>query len=190
MTGDPRKAAIYTRTNESRVSVDRQRAMLTAMAAERGWSATELYADGKRDSRELDRLRADIAAGRVAAVVTPALSSLSRTASVVQQFVQDAADRGVQVLTAEGGFDGSTAEGRAEVGILTALAEYEQETYHARADRGMEYATRKLSEARDLIEADSEAAVSLMVDASKALDEAIRWARGEAADEDRQDGDA
>lgn len=117
-----------------RLGVGRQEADCRALAAARGWTAIELYADndlsaysGKRRPA-YEQLLADIDAGVVRTVIAWHGDRLHRSPRELERFIALAERTGLRVETVKSGtVDLSTASGRAVARTLGAWARFESE---------------------------------------------------------------
>jgi DNA invertase Pin-like site-specific DNA recombinase len=138
------KAGIYLRQSLDRdgneLGVTRQREDCTALAKSKGWDPVE-YVDNdtsassgkKRPSYE--RLLADIAAGRIGAVIAWDLDRLHRRPVELEDFMALADEKHVALATVSGDVDLSTAQGRLVARLKGAVARHEVEHKSARQRR-------------------------------------------------------
>lgn len=139
-----RRAAIYCRISQDRIGaglgVDRQEADCRALAAQLGWDVAEVYVDndtsaytGKRRPG-YERLLADIAAGRVDAVLAWHADRLHRSPVELERYID--LSRGAPTHTVRAGeLDLSTAAGRMTARIVGAVARHESEQKGERVAR-------------------------------------------------------
>lgn len=135
--------AIYLRQSFDRTddeaAVDRQRAECRALAARNGWTDHVEYVDNDRSASNArkprpayQRLLADMAAGRVSAVVAWDLDRLHRRPVELEEFMPLADRMNVALATVSGAVDLSTAQGRLLARVKGSVAAHEVEHKAAR----------------------------------------------------------
>ncbi|UXA19818.1 recombinase family protein [Mycobacterium sp. SMC-4] len=134
----PRSAAIYARISRDRrgagLGVQRQEQECRDLAARLGWGVAEVYADndlsaysGKRRP-EYERMLADVAAGRVGAVLAWHTDRLHRSPVELERYIDVCEGRRVPTHTVQAGpIDLATPSGRMVARQLGAVARYESE---------------------------------------------------------------
>lgn len=144
------RAAIYTRISldrraddptYGRSGVKRQEQDCRKLCTARGWSVVDVYEDndtsaysGKRRTA-YERMLADIAAGKVNAVVVWHLDRLHRRPIELEQFMDLADQHRVRLATVTGDIDLGTDSGRLHARIMGAVARAESERKSARVTR-------------------------------------------------------
>lgn len=133
-----RRAGVYVRISEDRtgagLGVDRQREDCTRLAGQLGWRVVETYVDndvsafsGKRRP-EYERLVADLADGKIDAVVCWHTDRLHRSPRELEDYVSLAERRKIATKTVTAGeLDLSTPTGRMVARILGSVARQEVE---------------------------------------------------------------
>src|SRR4051794_13352672 len=142
------RAALYFRVSTLDQHVDNQAHELRALAATRGWRVLGEYTDegvsGSKDRRPaLDRLMLDARRGRVDIVAVWSLDRFGRSLAHVCTAVQELHERGVAFVSVREGLDLSTAAGRLQLHILSALAEFERARLVERTRAGLARARRQ-----------------------------------------------
>jgi DNA invertase Pin-like site-specific DNA recombinase len=145
--GQPR-AALYLRVSTLDQHVDNQAHELRALATTRGWRVVGEYTDegvsGSKDRRPaLDRLMLDARRGRVDILVVWSLDRFGRSLAHVCTAVQELHERGVSFVSAREGLDLTTATGRLQLHILSALSEFERARLIERTKAGLARARRE-----------------------------------------------
>jgi DNA invertase Pin-like site-specific DNA recombinase len=118
--------------------LDRGRSYVTA----RGWRLVGEYVDegvsGAKASRPaLDRLMADVRAGRIKVVVVAKLDRFGRSLRHLAEVLGELDDLGVRFLSVAESFDSTTASGRLQRNILSSFAEYERDQIRDRTTSGV-----------------------------------------------------
>jgi DNA invertase Pin-like site-specific DNA recombinase len=142
------RVALYLRVSTLDQHVDNQAHELRALAATRGWRIVGEYTDegvsGSRDRRPaLDRLMLDARRGRVDVVAVWSLDRFGRSLAHVCTAVQELHERGVAFVSVREGLDLSTAAGRLQLHILSALSEFERARLVERTRAGLARARRQ-----------------------------------------------
>ena len=142
--------AIYVRTSTEDQHGKAQHGACYHAAAARGWdredgAGVELYQDighsGAKASRpELDRLRRDVARGRVREVLVFALDRLGRSLLNVVQLLTEFTAAGCAVVSLREALDFTTPAGRLQAQLLAAFAEFERECIRDRVRSGIKAA--------------------------------------------------
>lgn len=94
----------------------------------------------KMERPAMDRLLADIAAGKITRVVVWRLDRLGRTAAGLCKLFADLQAAGVGLLSVRDSLDLSTASGRLMAHVLASVAAYETEVRRERQQAGIEAA--------------------------------------------------
>jgi DNA invertase Pin-like site-specific DNA recombinase len=127
-----RRSVVRTQADE--ISPQRQRANCVSEAEHRGWIA-EIFedAEGHRSGRhEQGRpgwlsLKAQIDRPEVAAVIVESLSRASRSVRDLHNFLADLEQHGIALVSLKERIDTSTAMGRAFVGFIAVLNQFESD---------------------------------------------------------------
>jgi len=142
----PRKAAIYLRISLDHemdgLAIDRQREQCEALAKHRQWQIVETYVDQSKSATDrtkvrpaYDRMVADYKAGAFDAIICYDLDRLTRQPRQLEDWIDWAEERGLQLVTANGDADLSTDGGRMYARIKAAVARAEMERKSARQSR-------------------------------------------------------
>jgi DNA invertase Pin-like site-specific DNA recombinase len=142
------KAAIYCRVSSDAQTVDNQLLELRAYVTSRQWTLAGEFRDegvsGSKDRRPaLDRLMADARRGRVDVICVWSLDRFGRSLAHVVTAVQELHERGVAFVSLKEGLDLSTAAGRLQLHILSALGEFERARLIERTRAGLARARRQ-----------------------------------------------
>jgi len=128
--------------NMDGLAIDRQREDCHKIAADRGWTVVEEYVDQSRSATDktkvrpdYDRMVADYAAGRFDAIICYDLDRLTRQPRQLEDWIDAAQDRGLQLVTANGEADLSTDSGRLFARVKAAVARSEVERKSERQSR-------------------------------------------------------
>ncbi|HWC35936.1 MAG TPA: recombinase family protein [Mycobacteriales bacterium] len=134
--GKPR-AAIYVRISQDRegagLGVQRQEVDCRALAKRKGWAVAETYTDDDvsaysgRPRPAWNRLREDIEAGAVDAVVAWHVDRLTRSPRELEDVIDFAERQGLELATVTGDIDLATPTGRLVARMLGAAARHESE---------------------------------------------------------------
>ncbi len=142
MTEPEARVGIYARVSTTVQDVQAQLARLRPIAAGLGPVTGEYVDDGvsgRLVSRpEFDRLRDDIRARRLSALVASRLDRLGRSARAILEFFDLAEEHGVRVVLADQSVDTSTSAGRVVRTVLAALAELEADLIRDRTQDAMD----------------------------------------------------
>ncbi len=85
----------------------------------------------------IEKLEADVAAGRVGTVVVWRVDRLGRTAAGMLTFLEQLDAQGVKFVAVRDGFDSETPAGRLVRGVLAQVAAYEREVISERIRAGV-----------------------------------------------------
>lgn len=138
---------LYTRVStleqaEHGYSISEQEARLKSFTEAMGWTVYQTYTDagfsgGTTNRPALQRLIADVKAGRLEKVVVYKLDRLSRSQKDTLQLIEDIFLRNkVDFVSLTENFDTSTPFGKAMVGILAVFAQLEREQIKERMSMG------------------------------------------------------
>ena len=125
------RAALYCRVSSDSQTVDNQLHELRTFIEARHWTLAGEFQDegvsGSKDRRPaLDRLMADARRGRLDVICVWSLDRFGRSLAHVVTGVQELHERGVAFVSLKEGLDLSTAAGRLQLHILSALGEFER----------------------------------------------------------------
>ena len=142
------RAAIYCRVSSDTQTVDNQLIELQTYIATRQWTLAGEFRDegvsGSKDRRPaLDRLMAEARRGRVDVICVWSLDRFGRSLSHVVTAVQELHERGIAFVSLKEGLDLSTAAGRLQLHILSALGEFERARLIERTKAGLARARRQ-----------------------------------------------
>ena len=142
------RVALYARISTTDQHAQNQIHELKAYAAGRGWVvANEFIDEGVSGSKErrpaLDRLMADARRGRFDVILVWSLDRFGRSLAHVVTTVQELHERGVAFVSLREGLDLSTAAGRLQLHILSALGEFERARLIERTKAGLARARRE-----------------------------------------------
>ncbi len=142
------RAAIYCRVNSDAQTVDNKLVELRAYAATRQWTVTGEHLDegisGSKDRRPaLDAVMAEARRGRIDVICVWSLDRFGRSLAHVVTAVQELHERGVAFVSLKEGLDLSTAAGRLQLHILSALSEFERARLIERTRAGLARARRQ-----------------------------------------------
>ncbi|MCP3424824.1 recombinase family protein [Rothia sp. AR01] len=147
MTSALVRAAVYLRISLDRnmdgLAIDRQRDACLRIAKDRGWAVVEEYVDQSKSATDkakkrpdYDRMVADFAAGRFDAIICWDLDRLTRQPRQLEDWIDAAEDRGLQLVTANGEADLTTDGGRMYARIKAAVARGEVDRKSFRQSAG------------------------------------------------------
>ena len=144
MPDRPLRAALYARvsTTNHGQDVGLQLDELRQVAAQRGWEPVE-YIDegvsGKKDSRPgVDRMMADVQAGRLDLVAVWKLDRLGRSLRHVLALLDTLTTHGVAFVSLrDAGLDTTTPAGRLFTAMIAAFADFEAEVLRERVIAGV-----------------------------------------------------
>jgi len=142
------RAAIYCRVSSDSQTVDNQLLELRTYAAGRQWTVAGEFCDeaisGSKDRRPaLDKVMLDARRGRVDVICVWSLDRFGRSLAHVVTTVQELHERGVAFVSLKEGLDLSTAAGRLQLHILSALGEFERARLIERTRAGLARARRQ-----------------------------------------------
>jgi DNA invertase Pin-like site-specific DNA recombinase len=142
------RAAIYCRVSSDAQTVDNQLLELQTYIATRHWTLAGEFRDegvsGSKDRRpSLDRLMAEARRGKVDVICVWSLDRFGRSLAHVVTAVQELHERGVAFVSLKEGLDLSTAAGRPQLHILSALGEFERARLIERTKAGLARARRQ-----------------------------------------------
>ena len=142
------RCAIYARVSTTDQHAQNQVHDLRTYAAGRGWIVANEFVDegisGYHDRRPaLDRLMADARRGRIDLIAVWSLDRFGRSLAHVVTTVQELHERGVAFVSLREGLDLSTAAGRLQLHILSALGEFERARLIERTKAGLARARRE-----------------------------------------------
>lgn len=143
-----RNAVIYARVSTGEQNCDRQERDLLAYAARHGYNVVAIYretASGAKNNRPERKQIIDMAQrGEINAVLITELSRWGRSTTDLIQTVTQLASWGVSLLAANGSsFDVTTASGKAMLGMLAVMSEFERDMLRERVRSGLATAKAK-----------------------------------------------
>lgn len=138
--------AIYVRVStleqaKEGYSIPIQIERLQKFAEAHGWIVFKIYVDAGRSGANTDRealqeMLADIADGRIDAVLVYKLDRLSRSQRDVLELIDTFMEKSVEFVSMSESLDTSTPYGRAMIGILAAFAQLERDMIQERMESG------------------------------------------------------
>ncbi len=147
MTTKTKRAALYLRVSTDGQTTDNQRLALEAVAAQRGWTVTEVYEDTGisgakgRDKRPgLDRLLKDATRARFDVVMGWALDRLGRSLADLIDTLRTLEQSRVDLFLHQQAIDTTTPAGRMFFHVTGAFAEFEREMIRSRVNAGLDRA--------------------------------------------------
>ncbi len=140
--------ALYIRVSteaqaEEGFSIQAQSERLAAYCKAMGWDHCQAYIDGgftgsNLNRPEMQRLIADVEAGKIRSVIVYKLDRLSRSQKDTLFLIEDVfMPKNVDFISLNESIDTSTPYGRAMIGILSAFAQLERENIFIRTRMGM-----------------------------------------------------
>ena len=136
------RVAIYARVSTGLQDAQRQVAELEALAARAGYEVIEVVtetASGKRDTRpERKKIMALAQRREIDAVLVSELSRWGRSTTDLLSTLKELASKGVSLRSLNGSeFDLATATGKAMVGLLAVISEFESDLLQERVLSGL-----------------------------------------------------
>lgn len=200
------RAAIYLRISLDRTGdaagVTRQRNACRKIAKDRGWTVVEEYVDNSRSAfaknvrrPAYDRMVADYKAGRFTAMTVWDLDRLTRQPRQLEDWIDAAEDKGLVIVTVDGGTDLGTETGRQFARIKAAIArgEIEHKSKRQKAANDQRAEQGKPSTGRtsfgyakggmDVVESEAQifrGAVSLLLE-GRSVRSIVRWMNDQGA---------
>lgn len=138
-----KRVALYFRVSTDDQTTEPQRLELLAYCERQGWKNPETYADkisGAKFTRlGLDRLMADVRAGRIETVVCVKLDRLGRSLPHLLQMIAEFDKHGVGLVCTSQPVDTSNQNpmGKMTMGILMVFAEFERDIIRERTRAGL-----------------------------------------------------
>jgi DNA invertase Pin-like site-specific DNA recombinase len=140
----PKRVGLYLRVSTGGQTVENQRRDLKRVVEQRGWEIVEEYIDhgisgakGRDKRRALDQLCKDAAQGRLDVVAAWSLDRLGRSLQHVVTLLGDLSERKVAVYLHQQQVDGTTAAGKAMLGMCAVFAEFERSVIVERVHAGL-----------------------------------------------------
>lgn len=142
------RVAVYARVSTSLQDAQRQVDELLALADRSGYDVVGVFtetASGKRDGRpERKKIMALVQRREIDVVLVWELSRWGRSTTDLLATLKELADRGVSLRSLNGSeFDLSTASGRAMLGVLAVISEFETDLLQERVLSGLARARAK-----------------------------------------------
>jgi DNA invertase Pin-like site-specific DNA recombinase len=142
------RTAIYCRVSSDSQTVENQLLELRTYVTGRQWTVAGEFCDqaisGSKDRRPaLDKLMAEARRGRIDAIGVWSLDRFGRSLAHVVTAVQELHERGIAFVSIKEGLDLSTAAGRLQLHILSALGEFERARLIERTRAGLARARRQ-----------------------------------------------
>ncbi len=157
-TSQPARAAIYVRISQDRtgagLGVARQEHDCRALCERKGWDVAGVYPDNDvsafsgRPREQWRRLLADIAAGRIDAIVCWHVDRLTRTPRELEDVIDLHDQRSIDLATVTGEVDLATPTGRLVARTVGAAARHESEHKGERRRRAARQAAEQGKPAR------------------------------------------
>lgn len=149
MQPQPIRAAIYARisldTTGDRLGVERQLEDARKLATHRGWTVVEEYVDNSLSAFKrttvrpaYQRMLSDFRSGRFDALLVYDLDRLTRQPRQLEDWIEYAEERGLQLVTTNGEADLTTDGGRMFARIKAAVARQESERKGKRQERAIQ----------------------------------------------------
>ena len=130
MAADGLKAAVYARVSTQDQNLDEQVKACKDYCDRQGWQCDvfqEKMSGAKQSRPQLDWMLQRVRAGEYGAVVAWKLDRVGRSTLHLIQIVEELRNKNVRFVVVTQGFDTGSAEGRAFLTILAAIAELERE---------------------------------------------------------------
>jgi DNA invertase Pin-like site-specific DNA recombinase len=145
MSKKPLRAALYVRVSTDDQTTANQRIELEQVCKQREWSVIEVYEDagvsGAKASRpSFDRMRRDAAQGKIDIIVTWSIDRLGRSLANVATFMAEMVAQNVALYIFKQAVDGTTASGKAMLGMCAVFAEFERDMLIDRVQAGLQRA--------------------------------------------------
>jgi DNA invertase Pin-like site-specific DNA recombinase len=143
-----KRCALYARVSTAEQNTGMQLDELRAVAAQRRWRIIGEYIDagvsGSKDRRpELDRLKADVARGKIDVVAVWKFDRFARSVRHLVLALEDFRAREVDFVSLGDGIDTSTPSGRFTFHVIAAVAELERELIRERTKAGVAAARKR-----------------------------------------------
>ena len=139
-----KRVGLYLRVSTHGQTVENQRLELQRVAEQRGWLIVGEYVDhgisgtkGRDKRPALDHLCKDAFQGKVDVVAAWSIDRLGRSLHHVVSLMSDFTERNVAVYLHQQQVDGTTAAGRAMLGMCAVFAAFERETIVERINAGL-----------------------------------------------------
>jgi len=138
------RAAIYLRVSSDRQTIENQRLELERIVAQRGWKLVETYADpaisgvkGRDQRPAFDRVCTDAARGKLDVIMVWAIDRLGRSLAQIANCLSELRDQNVAAFILQQNVDGTTASGKAMLGMCAVFAEFERDMLIERVNAGL-----------------------------------------------------
>jgi DNA invertase Pin-like site-specific DNA recombinase len=138
----PKRVAIYLRTSTDQQTTANQRLELEQVCDQRKWIVGEIYEDaavsGSKDKRPaFDRVRRDAGQGKIDVILVWAIDRLGRSLASVATFMAEMLEQQVAIYIYKQNVDGTTASGKAMLGMCAVFAEFERDMLIDRVRAGL-----------------------------------------------------
>jgi DNA invertase Pin-like site-specific DNA recombinase len=144
MTKKGPRVGLYLRVSTTGQTCENQRKELLRVAKHRGWQIVETYIDhgisgakGRDKRPAFDRLCNDAAHGKLDIVAAWAIDRIGRSVEHVARFINDLLAQKVALYLHQQGVDGTTASGKAMLGMCSVFAEFERSIMVERINAGL-----------------------------------------------------
>jgi len=142
--GRDKRVGLYLRVSTGSQTVENQRQDLERVAQQRGWTIVETYVDhgisgakGREKRPAFDRMCTDAARGKLDLIAAWSIDRLGRSLHHVATFLAELQDQNVTVYLHQQNVDGTTAAGKAMLGMAAVFAEFERSVTIERINAGL-----------------------------------------------------
>jgi DNA invertase Pin-like site-specific DNA recombinase len=138
------RVGLYLRVSTTGQTVENQRKELLRVAEHRGWDVVEEYIDhgisgakGRDRRPAFDKLCHDAAHGKLDVVAAWAIDRIGRSVEHIARFINELLAQKVALYLHQQGVDGTTASGKAMLGMCSVFAEFERSIMVERINAGL-----------------------------------------------------